>query len=266
MFNATKEVASPTWEVLKSWVYHTPMEIETFCRFNKWFDGSSSNIVLKPGIIIDKNVEFIKTYDLALDTDGEERRLKWSTMKKLMNMVPESVCYKDTFLFSKKAMTFENINLNDNDYIGLFNLTARNVVRSVRSDHENYSKLMNFIELLRNKNIIVRRLTKTELTIPTGSEPTQTLVIADPPSKCDVLVCRSSQVCAMPDALLQKLCSHTIIHYGKLSRPLPFPTLDACSFTSNGFSDWVKDLNEVILQPSSLSCHGAQPEFHPRML
>lgn len=224
------------------------MELETFCRCNTWFDNSLANVLVKPGVIIDSNVEFIKDYDLALDTDGEERRLKWSTMKKLVKLVPESVRYKDTFLFSKKTMTFDSIDLNDNDYVGLFNFTARN---AYRSEHENYinmekSKYNDFVTMLANKNIIIRRLTNTELTFLTGDEPSETLVIADPPSKCDILVCRSKQVCAMPDELLQKLCSHTIIHYGSLSRALPLRTLDACSFTTNGFSRWLEDLEEVI--------------------
>ena len=224
------------------------MELEAFCRCNTWFDSSSENVLVKPGVIIDSNVEFIKEYDLALDTDGEERRLKWSTMKKLMQLVPEAVKYKDTFLFSKKPMTFDTITLNDNDYVGLFNFTNRN---AYRSEHENYinmekSKYSDFVTILANKNIIVRRLTKTELTFVTGNEPSETLVIADPPSKCDILVCRSKQVCAMPDKLLQKLCPHTIIHYGKLSRTLPLRTLDACSFTTNGFSSWVEDIERVV--------------------
>lgn len=224
------------------------MELETFCRCNTWFDSSSANVFVKPGVIIDSDVEFIKNYDLVLDTDGEERRLKWSTMKKLMQLVPDSVCYKDTFLFSKKIMTFDTINLNDNDYVGLFNFSSR---KAYRSEHENYiyaekSKYNDFVSILVNKNIIIRRLTNMELTFITGSEPTETLVIADPPSKCDILVCRSKQVCAMPDELLQKLCSHTIIHYGKLSRTLPFRTLDACSFTSNGFSNWLEDIEKIV--------------------
>ena len=224
------------------------MEIETFCHCNKWFDSSLAHVFVKPGVIIDSDIEFIKNYDLALDTDGEERRLKWSTMKKLMKLVPESVRYKDTFLYSKKTMTFDSIDLNDNDYVGLFNFTARH---TYRLEHENYThmeklKYNNFVTMFVNKHIIIRRLTTTELTIATGSDPTETLVIADPPSKCDILVCRAKQVCAMPDELLQKLCSHTIIHYGKLSRTLPLPTLDACSFTTSGFSCWLEDLEEVI--------------------
>ena len=224
------------------------MEVETFCRYNTWFDNSLANIFVKPGVIIDSNIEFIKDYDLVLDTDGEERRLKWSTMKKLAKLVPESVRYKDTFLFSKKAMTFANINLNDNDYVGLFNFTARNAYRSEQEIyvHMEKSKYHDFMTMLANKNIIIRRLTNTELTFATGNEPSETLVIADPPSKCDILVCRSKQVCAMPDELLQKLCSHTVIHYGKLSRTLPLRTLDACSFTNSGFACWLEDLGEVI--------------------
>lgn len=224
------------------------MELETFCSCNTWFNKSTANVLVKPGIVIDSNVEFIKDYDLALDTDGEERILKWSTMKKLMKLAPEYVRYKDTFLFSKKTMTFENIHLNDNDYVGLFNFTDRN---AYRSEHETYvntekSKYNDFVTMLANKNIIIRRLTNTELTLLTGNEPSETLVIADPPSKCDILVCRAKQVCAMPDELLHKLCSHTIIHYGKLSRTLPLRTLDACSFTTSGFSCWLQDLEEVI--------------------
>lgn len=224
------------------------MELEAFCRCNTWFDSSLANIFLKPGVIIDSNVEYIKNYDLALDTDGEERRLKWSTMKKLMQLVPESVSYKDTFLFSKKMMTFETINLKDNDYVGLFNFTARN---AYRSEHDNYIqmeklKYNDFVTMLKNKNILINRLTKTERTFTTGSEPIETLVIADPPSKCDILVCRSKQVCAMPDELLQKLCSHTIIHYGRLSRSLPLRTLDACAFTTGGFYCWLEDIERVV--------------------
>jgi hypothetical protein len=224
------------------------MELETFCRCNTWFDSSSANVLLKPGVILDTNVDFIKDYDLVLDTDGEERRLKWSTMKKLVKLAPETVRYKDTFLFSKKTMTFDNIDLSEDDHVGLFNFCARN---AYRSEHETYmnvekSKYEEFVAMLANKNMIIRRLTGTELTFVTGNEPSETLVIADPPSKCDILVCRSKQVCAMPDELLQKICSHTIIHYGKLSRTLPLRTLDACSFTSNDFSRWLEDLEEII--------------------
>ena len=234
------------------------MELESFKKSNIWFDVSTHNIHIKHGLFVTSSIEFVKDDDLALDTDGEERRLKWSTMKKLLKVFPDAVGFKDSITFSKRAITINDMPnvLHDDDIIGLFNFTSRNVFTQKQQCHENTSNLALLVELFRKHCYVeIRdRLTEKVSTIFTGynsNEDSSILLVSTPPTKCSVIVCRAVQVCAMPDELLKKLCSHTIVHYGKLSRTLPFNTIDASSFTSGDFSMWVKDMETFIRSRSA---------------
>jgi hypothetical protein len=232
-------------------------EVEYFRKSNPWFDEDEYNLMLKENVFIVSNVDFIREYDVVLDTSGPERRLRWGTLRRVIGLSPEAIVYNDTFLFSKGKMTLDTMKdtLQNDAFVGMFNFSARGSLVPMGGAHQLVSdarlrdvQLHYLMELMSDKRVELRCCgwKAPSLTRSTARDAMRSLVVSSPPNKCDILVCRAAQVCAMPDELIQKICTTLVVHYGTLSRSLPRRAVDARSFSVAGdFSTWWDDMKFV---------------------
>ena len=248
-------------------------EMEYFTNTNPWVNEETRHLFVN-GLYINKDISTWRKYNIVLSTDGNEHVMQYSTLRRVLEIMPQSIDWNGKFALGiqlnikkwKEELQAMLKQANDDkrmlkETICFLNFAKHNLTRDeskVYLDVEEKKKHL-VDELLQNASLkLVYKETTKE--IFTSSDPIRQLIIGCPPTKCDILVTRSEFLDAIPEACIKKYVKENglIIHFGrlKLSKSCCV-TLDATVLPNfNTHNNWIECFVEYI---SSLFDTGLAP-------